>query len=241
MINVYYWIRTNNFGDMLSPIVVRYISKGQKINLVGRNYNGKLLAIGSILGALRERDIVWGAGSIKQCVIFPPKEVKFLAVRGPLTRKLIQGDCSEIYGDPSMLLPYIVCCNVKKKYSVSLMPHEVDKKIMCIPIVHFIDINKDPLIVIKEIKESKLVITSSLHGVIVSEAYNVPVVWVKASDKIIGGSFKFNDYFLSTNRDYKQPEQWGKKLSLYKPIERYKSFDLEPLKKAWCDYANKPK
>ena len=42
--------------------------------------------------------------------------------------------------------------------------------------------------------------SSSLHGLIVAEAYHVPNVWSEFGKPLIGGHFKFHDFFLSVQR-----------------------------------------
>ena len=59
--------------------------------------------------------------------------------------------------------------------------------------------------VIDQIKSCENIISSSLHGLIVSDAYGIPNVWIKISDNINGGEFKFKDYFSGVKREYKPP------------------------------------
>ena len=42
----------------------------------------------------------------------------------------------------------------------------------------------------------KYILSSSLHGLIISDAYNIPNIWLDEY-KLNEGDFKFKDYFLS--------------------------------------------
>ena len=48
------------------------------------------------------------------------------------------------------------------------------------------------------IKASEIVFTSSLHGIILAESYNVPAVFFRGLSKSV--DFKYYDYYLSTGR-----------------------------------------
>ena len=52
-----------------------------------------------------------------------------------------------------------------------------------------------------EILECEMTISSSLHGIIVSHAYNIKCMWIKITDKILSGIFKFRDYYGSLEID----------------------------------------
>jgi pyruvyltransferase len=199
-----YWWPAKNFGDTLTPIIIKYLT-GMEIIPAGRGDTGKLLAVGSILHLIKENDVVWGTGLNRPITIKAPAGATFLAVRGPITRKSVTGaDVPEVYGDPGILLPLIYNPKVEKKYSIGYLPHYVDKP-------HFInhppgeketliDIQSDWKNVIERVKECETIVASSLHGVICAEAYGIPAIWVKYTDKIVGGDLKYNDYFLGTGR-----------------------------------------
>ena len=54
---------------------------------------------------------------------------------------------------------------------------------------------------INELCSCKMIISSSLHGLILSDAYNIPNVWIKIEYSLGGKDyFKYNDYFLSVGR-----------------------------------------
>jgi pyruvyltransferase len=201
------WSRSlNNFGDVLNPFILGHLSSKTVLNVNAKYCNTEhLLAIGSVLDRATELSVVWGSGFISSKSKFsgPPKSVH--AVRGPLTRdKLIEQGvpCPEVYGDPALLLPRYYKPDKEPKYELGILPHYIDKKTRLLsklpPEVKLIDIqNEDPLKVIDQMCECKHIATSSLHGLIVSDAYRIPSVWIRLTDKISGGSFKYRDYFAS--------------------------------------------
>lgn len=201
-----YWHKTRNFGDTLTPIILKWIT-GETTLFASRNEKGKILAVGSIIYAMAENDVVWGTGAIGPDPIKVPAGVVMLAVRGPLTREVVGGKAPEVYGDPAILLPLIYNPEKKKKYKKGILPHYIDKSIVEIgPDDHFIDILGDWKYVIDEVVSCEEIETSSLHGIIIAEAYGIPVTWKVYSDKIVGGDFKFQDYFLGTGRDRQKPD-----------------------------------
>lgn len=194
----------HNAGDMLSGPILEYL--GIKVEYVGRKERGKLLAVGSVMSSLRRRDVVWGTGCIRDKPIISPPGVRFLAVRGPMTRKLIQrAEVPEIYGDPALLLPLIYQPDMTKRHKVGLVPHYIDKGIPSTGDRHFIDIQTDWRAVVDEIASCESIISSSLHGLIIAEAYGIPARWEVYSNNVIGGEFKFRDYLAGTGRQPQGP------------------------------------
>jgi pyruvyltransferase len=244
ILKAFYWNPTNNFGDMLSPVVLEWIS-GQKVKRVPRNAEGKFLVIGSILRALQKNDIVWGAGSMYDEPLPLPSGVKILAIRGPLTREcFIKGgknseSIPEVYGDPALLMPKIYKpVKVGVRFDIGIILNEVDKPYFKLnqtsSKIKLININDPWRKIINLICACDSIISSSLHGIIVAEAYGIPAIWIKVTDKVKGNGFKFQDYFLSTGRDYQAPVIWDVNINkaakniLPKPI-----INTEKLEKAF--------
>lgn len=211
----------NNLGDDLNFYVLGAIS-GKKVfsapNLLIKCSN--ILFIGSILQKyINTKSIIWGAGTIDEKTYSVSCPYIVRAVRGPLTRQwLIKHniDCPNVYSDPALLLPLIYRPNVKKKYKYGIIPHYVDwgaheVKFLCDVLSDFSItlINmakyKSCEAVIDTINECEYVISSSLHGIIISDAYKIPNIWVEFSSKVDGNGFKFRDYFLSVNRNVENP------------------------------------
>lgn len=216
-------IKPNNIGDDINYHLIKALSGKPVVNLRSI-YHKRIkiinyLCIGSVVDWMTNSDtIIWGGGAMygkERAMKFRP--LKVCAVRGPLTRDylLSQGvSCPEIYGDPALLLPLIYKSKVKKKYKLGIIPHFYDYNLDIVQkmfpcnsrytIINISDYN-DWREVVDQINECELIASSSLHGLIFSDAYGVPNVWISLSDKLKGGNFKFYDYFKSVGRQVTSP------------------------------------
>lgn len=215
---------SSNYGDAITLFLIENLFK-VKINskrLWDPNVTYEhYITVGSILHFSNEYSHIWGSGFIEQDSFIDKryknskpeavkKPKKIYCVRGPLTRQKLLDDgiiCPEVYGDPAILLPLVYNpLKVELKYKYGIIPHFTDKKhpvIMNLSSeVHFIDINSGykPFQLIDEILKCETIISSSLHGLIVAIAYKKPCIWIKMS-KLMGDSFKFNDFFTSLDYD----------------------------------------
>ncbi len=200
-----------NFGDYISLKIVERILDG-KVQLSNKRAppgQRKFLALGSLLFAANDYDVLWGTGtnekrSDKNDYDFRMLDVR--AVRGPLTRQILMErhgiPCPEIYGDPALLMPYLFP-EFKRPDNPSYD---------YIVVVHYNDLNLFPKdakgrivyavepwdTVVKKILDSRFVISSSLHGIIVAEAFGIPARLLRVNEK--EPLIKFQDYYLGTNR-----------------------------------------
>ena len=196
--------RFNNFGDKLNTIILdKYVGKYQ---IVPNNDKCKLMPLGSILETSTTGDMIWGSGMMYNKEYQAPAYTEILSVRGPLTRDLIKGvNVPEIYGDPALLLPLIYHPNIKKIHKVGYIPHYIDKGIWTEGFI--IDVQQDTYKVIDDILSCERIVSSCLHGLIVSEAYGIPATWVELSNNVLGSGFKFRDYASSTNREIEKGKE----------------------------------
>ena len=200
-----------NFGDYITPFIYETLFLKKPILDIngGKNKEEVVVGCGSILESSRTNSIIWGSGFIMENqTISKPK--KILSVRGPLTRNRLLKlgiNCPESYGDIGLILPYFYYPEVKKKYKLGIIPHYIDKEkfneiyMKNDKDVKIIDVTQPIQIVIKDILECEMTMSSSLHGIIVSHAYNVKSMWIKLTNKIKGGFFKYRDYYGSLNFD----------------------------------------
>lgn len=151
-----------------------------------------------------KNSIVWGSGIIDH--EHEIAEADLRAVRGPQTRGFLLNlgyECPEVYGDPALLLPKYFNPQVEKKYQIGIVPHyhdyikavELFQDKAGIKVIDLLTMDVEK--VTREILSCENIISSSLHGLIVAHAYNIPALWVEFSNKIFGNGIKYQDYFES--------------------------------------------
>ncbi len=73
------------------------------------------------------------------------------------------------------------------------------------------------------------IISSSLHGIVIAEAYGIPCKWILYGNEIEGGEFKYQDYFLGTNRKIQQQNKILDPIENLKEIQKKIIFNLNQL------------
>ncbi len=190
-----------NVGDLLTPIVVKYLS-GEEVEF--SLDAGKLLAIGSIIEFIDHGDTVFGSGLIRPKPLTKKDNVTFLCVRGRNTAKLLREigyDVPEAYISPSIVMPDIYHPVIEKKYKMAYIAHyvEQDEYADAFPREHSINIINNPYTFIDKLLECESITTSSLHAFVLAEAYGIKATYRQLTDKIIGGYFKYEDYISGDN------------------------------------------
>lgn len=194
----------NNFGDLLGPGIVERIvaARGDAERTAPA---GRVLTVGSVLHMAQDGDVVWGTGKNGKVVEEEHKAqiLDVRAVRGPLTAGWLSDrgfEVPEVYGDPALLLPTLypelTALSTEKTRARVLVPNLHDAATWShhpdtvSPIGPWRDI-------VETIVTSETVVASSLHGVIVAEAFGIPVAHVASSTE---PDFKFRDYYEGTGR-----------------------------------------
>ena len=207
---------TYNFGDWVTPFLFEKIT-GKKAKALPFRKNPKLkprvtLGCGSIIHHTTwfPSTLVWGTGIIQPIVNVARKGSHTVAVRGPLTRSFLLSKglaCPQVYGDPGLLLPFVYTPQPpRERYRLGLVPHYIDYK-QCLSFYPFsnrkalgiklINVCRPIDQVVNDLTACDFIVSTSLHGVIVSHAYGVPAAWARISSKIQGGFTKYHDYYLS--------------------------------------------
>jgi len=188
-------------GLILGSYSINIFNKVLKTFILKGRY---IISIGSIIGWGSGKRIVWGSG-----VLFTNERIDnglFLAVRGKYSQNRLKElgyPAPDIIGDPALLTPLVYHpTNIEKAYELGLILHHTQYE-------HFasfeekhgikvINVLNEVETVINEINSCKNIMATSLHGIIVAQAYNIPALWYEYPKIFrIGEDIKFLDYFSS--------------------------------------------
>jgi hypothetical protein len=161
----------------------------------------EMVVVGSILEHLPSTGwagVVCGAGMLRPESTMDVSNATVLAVRGRLTAERLIGlnpDKPPVFGDPALLMPRFVR-QYQAKFDVGILPHWSDTTLRSrYPYGHFINPFDRPEVVVETLAKCKRIITSSLHGMIVADAYGIPrQVELFPGAENEGGDFKYRDY-----------------------------------------------
>jgi pyruvyltransferase len=198
-----------NAGDHLSRTIVEAMLGLRDLELRHkREPKHRLFAIGSVLHQARDGETVWGSGINgkipEQRHRFSQLDVR--AVRGPLTRDYLQArgiEVPDIYGDPALLMPLF--------YPEPLLEVEPTRDFVVVPhfnepvgkYARYVDRlvlpDQKPMAFLRQLLSARRVVSSSLHGVILAEAYGRAATYLDSGN---GESrFKYDDYYQGTGRE----------------------------------------
>jgi len=210
-ISVFWWRWKHplrlNFGDELTAPLLERITH-RKVQWASMA-DCDVVGAGSILQMVPRakrlvQPAIWGSGFISPPAIGANKitgDVR--AVRGAHTREYLgRANTDDIaLGDPGLLAGYLLDGPVRKKFALGVVPHYKDAKSEVVEKarslgrhVRIINVEWTPEEVAREIASCEAVLSSSLHGLVFSDALGVPNAHIKIGDGLVGGLFKFQDH-----------------------------------------------
>lgn len=225
----------NNFGDLLGPLIVKKILK--KYNLSKYLSAKRLFTIGSVIHFAHDFDNIWGSG-INGKVGYKSHKFNNLdvhALRGPLSKEYLVNKgihCPSNFGDPALLMPYFF-----PKYRIN----KIERDVIVIPNyneslddgfppkIKILSPLCNPLLMIDQITKSRLTISSSLHAIIIAEAYGRKGIFLKTRKE---DPFKYRDYLLGTGRSIYEPAETVNEALQAKPMSQA-IFDCEMILKSF--------
>ncbi|KQV69503.1 hypothetical protein ASC64_06555 [Nocardioides sp. Root122] len=207
-VRVYWWREQPNFGDAMNPVLLERLF-GVTVEWAPL-LEADLTASGSVIQWItpavhnRPRPIrVWGSGFIHDLEAAPPlAEVAYHAIRGPRSRTLAGANPDTPLGDPGLLCPEAFGARPTTTHAIGVVPHlwDLGSLVLAEAVARsnalLIDVRQDPEVVISQIASCEHVFSSSLHGLIVADSYDVATTWF-TSTELFGGTYKFDDYHAS--------------------------------------------
>ena len=161
---------------------------------------------------------IWGAGFIDNkwnCAtkirkILPEtfkRKVDIHAVRGRLSKNRLTKITrisldNVVLADPGLLASEFIDGVIEKKYDFGVIPHHCEWELPVYNQFHkdnilMIDVRQDPVKCIELIAQCKYILSSSLHGMIFADSLGIPNARIVASNKVLGGNYKYKDYYSS--------------------------------------------
>lgn len=202
--------RVENFGDLLGPLIVQRILNPtpKRHRMRSRSHTQpRLLSVGSIIHFSRAGDVVWGSGINGKVLpsLTQLRQLDVRCVRGPLTAEKFRDagvPVPEIYGDPALLIPHlyphVVQWSKFKQRDVVAVPNKNDFEEWQHLNVEVLNPRSNVWDCIRIIAQSKSVIASSLHALIIADSLGIPTVAVSSPNE---PEFKYQDYYNGTDRD----------------------------------------
>ena len=209
--------RNSNAGDMLNVAIMDYFKLPY---IKARISSANMLNVGSLLNFLFAPKDKMPRTKCKKCIVvgtgfmYEPdendilrKEPEIYALRGNISKQIFekrmnkQIDC--LLADPGLLVSKMYeQKNIEKKYKVGIISHflqkdnEAWKNIKLEKYSYkFLDIEQDIDSLMREINECECILSSSLHGLIFADSYNIPCRHLTIYDKLLGEDLKFRDYY----------------------------------------------
>lgn len=198
-ITAFWWEDVQNFGDGMTSWLLPHYGFVPIRQLLPQ---ARLVGVGSLLQRLDPSysGAVWGAGSIRD-EPRPLPEARVLAVRGALSADVIGAREPLALGDPGLLAGRIAR-RPRVRWDVGIVPHYTHRDNGVVAAlqreggasVRVIDVRQSAAAATKEIAACSVVLTSSLHGLVVADAYGIPAAWTALEPELNGADFKFRDY-----------------------------------------------
>lgn len=173
--------------------------------------NWAMIIAERLAGMIFPNVTIWGSGFYhykERDTSFYRKNIRFAAVRGELSRERVErilGKKMSIpTGDAGILAPCLLRNREEKIYDVGIIPHmnELKNDMRTIQKIAasysnsiIINVTDNPLEVVKQIAQCRIIVSSSLHGLIVADGFGIPNAHIVITDKLGGDGFKFDDYY----------------------------------------------
>jgi pyruvyltransferase len=188
-----------NFGDDLNPYLFSKLAN-RGVQLCRNSNKKRFLGMGSILARTDARCKVLGSGLLDPKSPPTAAPISVVSLRGQSSADAT-GWKPAMLGDPAVLCETMFPQSRQTIHPFGFVPHhsEVEAARRATPRNWLlIDPCMHPLRLIKALCTCERILSRSLHGLILADAYRVPNSWLAPTDEMHGGKFKFGDYYTTT-------------------------------------------
>jgi len=180
-----------------------------------------LFTLGSVFHKVRSGDHIWGTGINPNWQGAYPANITFYAVRGKLTEELVRKRLNHqnaiSLGDPGLAIPTLFpefqtmhkvakakanstrFCFVPHAHDTTTAKRQLGKRMRIIPVFQHWRPVVETLAT-----ECDYVASTSLHGIIESDALRIPTLWFQWNNSTVSqteGQFKYLDYFSAVDKN----------------------------------------
>ena len=207
-----------NFGDVVTRDIIRAIY-GYGV-VFSEMYQCQMVGVGSIMeAALRYSGDnivnIWGSGYLDDKNHNWKNNLYVYSCRGTMTSRRIPqyafNNKQLTLGDPG-ILANVVYPKCRATSKIGIVVHHTDLSSNLLR-----DLSKDsrfkiinplcsPEVVAQQISSCRLILSSSLHGMIFADSYKIPNYHIILSNKVEGGEYKFRDYCSGVEREYQKAD-----------------------------------
>ena len=221
MTRFFYYNQVENFGDAINPYLAERVF-GLKTCWSAPG-SAVLCGVGSILHFFlcRKHKLsgylsplfappvhVWTSGFVCEpsAKYRLQRRLNVHALRGRLSQAAVErlaGKKADVpLGDGGLLFSRLLEKRPAKRHALGIIPHVADagnpvfaRLQEAVPHAAIIDMRADPLLVLEQIAACDCVVSTAMHGLIAADSLGIPNRWIEVSDKVVGGGFKFRDYY----------------------------------------------
>ena len=205
---VYHQARPGNFGDDLNAwLFPELLPKGFFDDDEAMLFYG----IGTVLSRdmpRRPRKIIFGSGTGYKSPPAIDDSYEVFFVRGPLTARALNIDPSRAISDPAYLMVNTAYARqeMKPEFEASVIPHHLSvdmldwESVSRATGIQFVNPSQHCLDVVSKIRRSRLVLTESLHGAILADAFRIKWIPIRFSYRFL--NFKWIDWCQSVGVEF---------------------------------------
>jgi hypothetical protein len=220
----------NNWGDVFTPFLFRQY--GVELEWADDD-RVQLFGIGSVLDRVSPHytQHVFGSGLLYSHHRLDLRNAQVHVLRGRRTLERCRVKGEPVLGDPGLLASLFVKKPAKPEIVHGIIPHYADREDPQVKTwshredTLVIDIRAGVRHVLNQAAMCQRIVSSSLHGLVIADALGIPSQWIRLSERVLGGEFKFVDYY-SVYDEFPSPAMY-----IEEAFQSARTRDVEPVRR----------